>query len=38
MNNIAQIYFVVSVATILIFLASFKATMYFGDVLASAIF
>ena len=38
MGKAAQGYFIMSIATILIFLASFKATMYLGDLLSRSIF
>lgn len=38
MSQAAQGYFVLSVAAILIFVLSFKATMYFGDLIARNVF
>jgi len=38
MSKVAQGYFVISIATILIFLASFKATMCLGDVVTRNFF
>ena len=38
MSQAAQGYFVLSVTAILIFLLSFKATMYFGDLISRNIF
>ena len=38
MSKVAQGYFVMSIVTILIFVATFKATMYFGDLVSQSIF